>query len=141
MVNYTRRFTPKYRELKRFYDMGLYGKAEMARCIFNRGYIHTATHAIDTFNWILGNQVVPQFEYAGQDHARAWSILMGFEKHTWSESRFGNSPVSDMFNYPMWYLAQNTYDFLEGSDDLWCTGDDALKALEICYKLMPEGAR
>ena len=136
MVNYTRRFTPKYQEMKRFYDMGVYGKAEGAHLLFNRGWIHSATHGMDLFNWFFGDSIRPKIEYVGFEVPRRWLLSICFEKYFWSEIRQNEQPVSNIFDNTAWYLTENAYNFLDGKEPLKCTGDDALKALEKCFELM-----
>jgi hypothetical protein len=36
----------------------------------------------------------------------------------------------------MKYVAENAYNFLEGKEELKCTGEMALKSLEMCFELM-----
>jgi predicted dehydrogenase len=135
MVNYTRRFTPKYQELKRFYDMGAYGKVLSANLVFNRGWIHSATHGIDLFNWFFGDGIKPKIEYVGFEVPRRWLLNICFEKYFWSETRQNDQPVSGIFDNTMWYLAENAYNFLEGREPIRCTGEDGLFALEKCFGL------
>lgn len=140
MVNYTRRFLPYYQELKKFYDMGLFGEVKNCTLNFNRGWEHTATHGIDLFNWFFGDKIKTDIRYCGHDNYRVWSISMEFEKYFWHEERIYNQKVWDYYNFSHWYIAENAFNYLEGEEPLRCTGEDALKALEICYELM-EGAK
>lgn len=141
MVNYTRRFLPYYQELKKFYDMGLFGEIKQCKLLFNRGWLHTATHGIDLFNWFCGDKTIPtKIEYCGHESGRVWMASILFDKHFWSEERLHQQKVWDYYNFSHWYIVENAYNFLEGKEALKCTADDALKALEICYKLM-EGAK
>ena len=128
LVNYTRRFLPHYDYLEQ------YGKPVYATCAFNRGWLHTGTHAIDFFNMINAENYrmieMPTEAY------RVWDLKVYYENHVFSEIRVGDMPVWDYYDNSMWYLAENAYNFLEGKEDLKCTGEMALKDLEICYELM-----
>jgi hypothetical protein len=45
-------------------------------------------------------------------------------------------PVPEYYDNHMKYVVDNAYNFLEGRESLKCTGEDALRSLEICYELM-----
>jgi len=138
MVNYTRRFIPKLQELKKRYENGEFGKIVSANIVFNRGWKHSATHAIDFCEWLFDGEYNGKIMECETDY-RIWQLDFYFEKHHWREERIGDMPVWDYYDNSMWYLAENAYNFLEGKEDIKCTGKDALNALEICYELM-EGA-
>ncbi|MFW9969285.1 MAG: Gfo/Idh/MocA family protein [Candidatus Odinarchaeota archaeon] len=131
MVNYTRRFIPHYDKLKQ------HGKPIKANCFFNRGWIHTATHAIDFFE-MLGVKDYEITEIHTEDY-RVWDILVNYDNYKFKETRVGDMPVWDYYNDAMMHVVNNVYNFLEGKEDIKCTGEHALKALEICYKLMNKG--
>lgn len=132
MCNYTRRFLPHYDRLKK------HGKPTYAKCIFNRGWLHTATHAIDFFNMIdCDNYYIEKFPF---EDVRVWDINVFYDNYVFSEKRYGNDPVWNYCDKQTWYVADNAYNFLEGREQLKCTGEDGLRALEICYELM-EGAK
>jgi hypothetical protein len=127
MVNYTRRFLPAYDHLKE------YGKPIFGTCHFNRGWIHTATHAIDFFNMIgcLDYRIIEsKLDY------RVWSLDVFYDKHRAVEERLDNDPVWSYYDKSHMYIINNAYEFLEGREEIKCTGEMALKALEICYELM-----
>jgi hypothetical protein len=127
MVNYTRRFLPYYDYLKK------YGKPFHGHCRFNRGWIHTATHAIDFFN-MLGCEEFTMIESSIE--CRIWDISVGYVGHDFRESRFGNEKVWSYYDKSHMHIINNAYEFLEGREEIKCTGEMALKALEICYELM-----
>ena len=126
-VNYTRRFLPYYEDLKQ------YGKPLFATCTFNRGWIHTATHAIDFFNMIrCENYKIKESKL----NIRYWNIQVYYENFVFHERRVADQPVWDYYDKSHWYVVDNAYRFLEGREPLKCTGEDALRALEICYEMM-----
>jgi len=133
MINYTRRFLPYYDCLKR--DT----KPIDGLCIFNRGWLHTATHAIDFFNMIgLENYKIIESTITDK---RVWELYVEFEdpigmRIGWIETRVGDMPVWNYYDKSHWYIVENAYNFLEGKEELKCTGEQALHALEICFKLM-----
>ena len=43
--------------------------------------------------------------------------------------------VPDYYDFHTRYVIENAYNFLEGKEELLCTGEDALKALEIMEEL------
>ena len=128
MVNYTRRFLPFYDHLKS------YGKCLYGTCVFNRGWIHTATHAIDFFN-MFGCTDYDIKEFIKEK--RHWYIGLSFANgETFVESRIDDEPVWDYYDKSHWHIMENAFNFLQGKEQLKCTGEDALKALEKCYELM-----
>jgi predicted dehydrogenase len=134
-VNYTRRFLPYYEDLKRRHEAGEFGKIVSANIVFNRGWEHTATHAIDLCEWLFNGQYNGKIMECETDY-RIWQIDLFFEKHHWREERIGDMPVPAYFDKHTWHVAENAYNFLEGREPLKCTGEDALKSLEICFELM-----
>lgn len=125
-VNYTRRFLPHYDYLKQ------YGKPIYATCSFNRGLLHTASHAVDLFN-MLGVDNYKLIEIP--TNYRVWDIKVYYKNYKFSEVRLGKKPVWDYYDNSHWHVVENVYNFLEGKEPLKCTGEDGLRALETCYKL------
>jgi len=127
LVNYTRRFIPYYDKLKQW------GKPKYGECRFNRGWLHTGTHAIDFFEmWRLDDYKLIEVE----SDERVWDLKFYFDGKMFGEKRIGNAPVWQYYDDSMIHVANNAYNFLEGKEDIKCTGEDALNALEICYNLM-----
>ena len=127
LVNYTRRFLPYYDELKT-------RKPIFGICNFNRGWIHSATHGIDFFN-MLGLKDYKLIE--SKCESRVWTLAVTFEGYgMWHEQRIGEQPVWPYYDKSHWHLVDNAYRFLEGREPLKCTGEDALRTLEICFELM-----
>jgi predicted dehydrogenase len=141
MVDYTRRFIPELRELKQRYINGEFGEINDVITIFNRGVYHTGSHLYDFLIWVFGEDEVRKLDmlYISEHDYRVWNIQLFFEKYYWQEQRIFDMPVPSYFDNHMKYVVDNAYNFLEGKEELMCTGEDALKALEICYELM-EGA-
>ena len=128
MINHTRRFLPYYDKLKQ------YGKPVYATCAFNRGWLHTGTHAIDFFN-MLGANNYRMVEMPTEAY-RIWDLKVYYKDYVFSEARINDMKVWDYFNNATLHLVVNAYNFLKGKEELKCTGEDGLKALEICYELM-----
>jgi hypothetical protein len=130
LCNYTRRFTPKYNyAYKKSGHKPIYGL-----CVYNRGFIHSASHALDFFNYIgCENYEVMESK---ADH-RVWLLRISYEDgFVIEESRIGNEPVSSIFDHTMWHLVENAYSFLQGKEPIKCDGEMALRALEKCFELM-----
>ena len=137
-VNYTRRFIPELQELKRRYEAGEFGELKEYSIAFNRGLLHTGSHAVDFMNWFFNgeeNDCLVVNEIKGLEY-RLWQIQIFFEHYHWCEERIGDQPVPSYADHHMRYVAENAHNFLEGRESLKCTGEDSLKALEICFELM-----
>jgi len=134
-VNYTRNFLPYYEDLKQRYKSGEFGRIVFANVVFNRGWLHSATHAISFLEWFFGGQYNGKIMECETDY-RIWQMDLFFEKYHWREERIGDQPVWEYYDKSHWYVVDNVYQFLEGKEELKCTGEDGLRALEICYKLM-----
>lgn len=130
MVDYTRRFIPELERLKER------GQPEYATCEFNRGFLHTGSHAVDFFLWLNAkNYRLIEVPIEG---CRIWKLSVFWKDSGWIEQRFYDMPVPSYYDYHMKYVVENAYNFLEGKESLKCSGEDALKTLEITYKLMEE---
>ena len=137
MVNYTRRFLPYYQKWKQRFDSEELGKFLFGYNYFNRGWIHTATHCIDMVLWFKGNMDDFYIYECPDADFRIWDTAMFFEKgEHFRETRIGNMPVWEYYDKAHWYVIKNAYNFLEGKEPLKCTGEDGLRALEICFELM-----
>ena len=137
LINYTRRFIPRLQELKRRYKNGEFGKIVSANIVFNRDWVHSASHAIDFCEWMFDGEYNGKILECETDY-RIWQIDLYFERYHWREERIGNMSVPSYFDNSMQYVVENAYNFLEGKEELKCTATHALKALEICYELMEE---
>ena len=126
MVNYTRRFLPYYDFLKQ--ENPLTGI-----CRFNRGWAHSASHAIEFFN-MIGCKNYELFE--SQSDERVWDIRVAYNNFVFTETRNGDDPVWDYYDKTHYHIIDNAYKFLEGKEEIKCTGEMALRALEKCYELM-----
>jgi len=139
MVNYTRRFLPYYEDLKQRYEAGEFGLLIGACVNFNRGFLHTGSHGVDFVNWLGDTEKLVINEIDNLDY-RLWQMDLYFEKYHWREERIGDMPVWDYYDKTHWYVIDNAFEFLEGREPLKCTGEDGLRALEICCRLM-KGAK
>jgi predicted dehydrogenase len=137
MVDYTRNFIPYYEDLKRKYQAGEFGEIVSSNVVFNRGWIHTATHAISFLEWLFDGQYNGKIMKCETDY-RIWQIDLYFEKYHWREERIGDEPVWFYYDDAMMHVISNAFEFLEGKEPIKCTGEDALKALEKCYELLGE---
>lgn len=137
MVNYTRRFLPYYQDLKQKYKNGDFGRLIDYNILFNKGMLHTGTHAIDFITWFTDFKLTNGLEMTEMPiDYRVWQIQLFFEKYFWQEQRIGDMPVWNYYDKSHWHVVKNAYNFLEGKEEIKCTGEDALKSLEICYKFM-----
>lgn len=137
-VNYTRMFLPYYEELRQRYLSGEFGKLIWGKAVFNRGLLHTGTHAISFLNWI---EPRPEHKHSyfclePFENYRIWQIELFFEKYHWQEQRIGDMPVWPYYDKSHWHVVENAYQFLQGREPLKCTAEDALRTLEICFELM-----
>jgi predicted dehydrogenase len=140
MVNYTRNFLPYYEELKQRYLSGEFGKLVWGKATFNRGVIHTGTHAISFLNWIEPSPEHKHSFYCLEpfENYRIWQIDLYFEEYHWQEQRIGDDPVWPYYDKSHLHVVENAFNFLEGREPLKCSGEDALAALKICFELMGE---
>jgi len=130
LLDYTRRFIPHYQELHK------HGKAVKGFCKFNRGLMHTGTHAIDTFRMFgLQKSECSLYECAFPD-GRIWKLEITFEDgYVFKEVRNGDEPVPEYFDHHTRYVIDNAYNFLEGKEELKCTMYDGLEALRWVEEL------
>ena len=137
MVNYTRRFLPYYENLKRRYEDGEFGKLLHYEAFFNRGILHTGSHMVDFLTWFFDFELLDGLELneINSDY-RIWQVDLFFEKYHWREERIGFQDVWPYYDKTHWHVVSNAFEYLEGNEPLKCSGEDALKSLEICFELM-----
>ena len=131
MVDNTRNFIPELRSLTKEH-----GKAISGYALFNRGLLHSATHIFGFFRMLrCDNYKIRELDKLD---FRVWILSITFEDgFIWSEERITNDmPVPDIYSNHMWYIVENAYNFLEGKEPLFYTGEEASKDIEECYKLM-----
>jgi predicted dehydrogenase len=139
LVDYTRRFIPEYQQIKAEIDSGKWGKFLNGFCYFNRGWLHTASHFIDMALWFNGSLDKIMIQEVPTDYRWVYQWGMFYEKDFASENAVNfvkNPHVDTMYDKHLWYVMDNAYNFLEGKEPLLCTGEDALRALEECYRAM-----
>lgn len=129
LVNYTRRFIPELQQLKKDYKEGKFGELIYARAIFNKGWIHTGSHAIDFFNW-LEPGIDCDLDYIKDANYRIWQIELFFEHYYWCEKRIGNMLVPSYYDNHTQHVVKHIYNYLNSLENLFCTAEDALFALE-----------
>ena len=142
-VDYTRRYIPEWQEAKAEIDSGKAGKFLKGYCYFNRGWLHTASHFIDLALWFNGNMDNIIVREVPTDYRWVFQWGMFYENQFYSEHAVNfakNSKIDSIYDQHLYYVMDNAFEFLEGRQKLICTGEDALRALEECYKLM-EGAK
>lgn len=144
LINYTRRFVPELITLKKNYQSGLLGKLVNATITFNRGMIHTGTHAIDFLEWLQDgdtksdDKLVVAIKYMNDIKYRVWNIQLFFENFFWQEQRIGSMDVPEYFDFSTRHVVDNAYAFLYKGEALKCTGKDAVIALRIAEDLSDE---
>jgi len=131
MVDNTRNFIPELRNLKKDH-----GKAISGYALFNRGLLHSATHIFGFFRMLECDNY--KIREVNELDFRIWVLNATFEDgFIWSEERMTNDmPVHPRYDYHMKYVVENAYNFLEGKEKIFYTGEMALKDIEECYKLM-----
>jgi len=135
LVDYTRRFIPKYRY---FYDnLSEKGKFIKGYLYYNGGLLHTASHFIDLALWYGCD--MDKIEIVEVDASYKWIFQWGlfFENDFISEQAVNlkNTKVDTIYDNHMWYVMNHAWDRLENNVNLYCSGDDALKALEYTLKI------
>ena len=137
LVDYTRRFIPELQQLRDDYRNGKLGKLLFSNCYFNMGAAHTGSHLCDFLRWIEPHPHNPHrvAHFAYEDDARIWLIDMEFERYHFIESRFEGQKVPVYFDHHMKYVVQNAYGYLQGTEELKCTGHDAVVALMMAKLL------
>ncbi len=138
MVDYTRRFIPKWQKIKVDIDAGLYGKFIKGYCYFNRGWKHTASHFIDHALWYNGTLDNIRIEKVEATYQWVYQWGLFYEKDFAYEHavNFTKEKVDSIYDKHLWYVMDNAYNFLEGKEPLLCTGEDALRSLEETYRMM-----
>jgi predicted dehydrogenase len=132
LVSYPRVYQPYYEDLKQKYQNGEFGKLILVDLKFNSGLYHTGSHAMNYLDWFGFD--FKHFFYTKLDDLdyRLWSLEMFFEKYHWREKLIGDQPVWDYYDKSIWYVIDNAYKFLEGTEAMKCSSDNALRALELC---------
>jgi len=138
-IDYTRRFIPYWQEAKAEIDTGKAGKFLKGYCYFNRGTLHTLSHFTDLALWFIGNMDNIIVQEVPTDYRWVFQWGMFYENEFYSEHavNFAKNPnVDNIYDKHLWHVMNNAFEFLEGRQKLLCTGEDALLALEECYKFM-----
>ncbi|MFA5715045.1 MAG: Gfo/Idh/MocA family oxidoreductase [Candidatus Paceibacterota bacterium] len=139
MVDYTRRFIPYWQEAKAEIDSGKAGRFLKGYCYYNRGTLHTLSHFTDLALWFNGNMDNIIVREVPTDYRWVFQWGMFYENEFYSEhaANFAKDPhVNGIYDQHLYYVMDNAFEFLEGRQRLLCTGEDALRALEECYKFM-----
>jgi hypothetical protein len=137
LVDYTRRFIPEYRQMKSEIDAGKWGQYIEGYGYFNRGWMHTASHMIDFVLWMKGSLNGFKIKEIPTEYRWIYQIGMFFEKDFFSDHAVNfvkNPNVSSIYDKHLLYVMDNAYRFLEGEQELFCTGRDALKTIEATEK-------
>jgi hypothetical protein len=143
LVDYTRRFIPTYIQMKAEIDAGKWGAFLEGYGYFNRGWLHTGSHMVDFVLWMRGTMEGFRITEIPTEYRWIYQIGMFYEKDFFQDAavNFTKNPhVDSIFDKHLYYVMDNAYNFLEGNEPLKCTGEDALRTLEECYRLM-EGAK
>ena len=139
MADYTRRFIPHWQEAKAEIDSEKAGKFLKGYCYFNRNWLHTASHFIDLALWFNGNMDNIIVREVPTDYRWVFQWGMFYENQFYSEHAVNfakNSKIDSIYDQHLYYVMDNAFEFLEGRQKLLCTGENALRALEECYKFM-----
>lgn len=139
LVDYTRRFIPQYQQMKAEIDTGRWGAFLEGYGYFNRGWLHTGSHMVDFILWMRGTMDGFRITEIGTDYRWIYQIGMFYFKDFFSDHAVNfvkNPHVDSIYDKHLWYVMDNAFEFLEGRQKLLCTGEDALRTLEECYKRM-----
>lgn len=127
LLDYTRRFIPEYRDL--------IGKVGMMTIDFNRGRLHTLTHALDLVTMYGIEECFDRTDVSEfyNDNKRVWNLRL-FSKTgdlLFAEQRIGDEPVHPRYDHHTKYVIDNALEYLDEGKPLLCTMYDGLKALEL----------
>jgi hypothetical protein len=139
LCDYTRRFIPEYQQIKAEIDAGNWGAFLEGYGYFNRGWLHTGSHMVDFVLWLRGTMDGFRITEIPTDYRWIYQIGMFYEKDFFSDHAVNfvkNPHVDSIFDRHLWYVMENVWNFLENKELLKCTGEDALRTLEECFKLM-----
>jgi len=148
LVDYTRRFIPYWQDMfelrKKQAGQFLHGY-----CVFNRGWLHTASHFVDTALWFnmfprfgMGTAARLQLTEIAPDYQWVYQWGLFFEHDFFSEmsaNRAHGEAPNPIYDNHTKYVMENAYNFLEGKEHLRCTGMDALLALKATHAIMERG--
>lgn len=130
LLDMTRNFIPCLRELTKDHGKPLYGY-----CMFNRGALHTAVHAVGFFE-MLGLKNYKLQEIKNLDY-RVWSLNVCFEDgFHFKEERTKDMDVPEYYDYHTKYVVQNAFEYLEEGKPLLCDMYLGLKTLEVIETTM-----
>ncbi len=85
MVDYIRRFSGKYQEIKKQIDSDIFGKALNCRVLYTRGLKHEGCHGIDLMNWFFGECIYLKISHGypiidKDKNDPTFEVIAGFEK-------------------------------------------------------------
>lgn len=130
LLDYTRRFIPEYRDL--------IGKVGAVTCDFNRGKLHTLTHALDliTMYGTSDNVCASGFCEIMDEH-RVWDLILYDDNNEciFREQRIGGEPVHPRYDHHTRYVIKNALEYLDEGKPLLCTMYDGLEALKLLEEL------
>lgn len=136
-VDYTRRFIPRWRSIKDDIDEGIYGKFIKGYCYFNRGWSHTFSHFADMALWYNGS--LKNIDVHEVESTYQWVYQWGlFYENNFASEHAVNlkyEKVDTIYDEHTKLVMANAYNFLERNEPLFCTGEDALKALEETIRI------
>jgi predicted dehydrogenase len=144
LVDYTRRFIPEYQQMKAEIDAGKWGAFLEGYGYFNRGWLHTGSHMVDFVLWMRGTMDGFRITEIGTDYRWIYQIGMFYFKDFFSDHAVNfvkNPHVDIIYDKHLWYVMDNAFEFLEGRQKLLCTGEDALRTLEECFRQIKQAER
>lgn len=137
LCDYTRRFIGKWRSIKDDIDEGIYGKFIKGYCYFNRGFLHTCSHFIDQALWYNGS--LKNIEVQEVESTYQWVYQWGlFYENNFASEHAVNlkyEKVDTIYDNHTMLVMENAFNFLERNEPLFCTSEDALKALEETIRI------
>lgn len=134
LVNYTRRFIPKWQQLKTDIAMGKYGKLINGYLYFNGGKLHTASHFIDLLLYLGLDWKKIDFKEVDVNFKWVFSWGLIFENDIVTEF-ITKDQINSIYNQNSMQLMENSYKYLKFGESLICTGNEALESLLLTNKI------
>ena len=137
MVDYTRRFIPYWRDKQA--EVIYAGEFLSGYCYYNRGAWHTLSHFIDLALWFGARFEDIQIKEIQPDYQWVFEWGLFYENdfyHEQAANKTQGEKPNSIYDNHLKYVMENAYNFLEGKEDLLCTGADGLFALVATNQIM-----
>lgn len=152
-VNYTRRYLPQIQQLKREIASGAFGEYLFSKGYFGNGLVHDGSHMVDLLLYLLDTTRNFDYEEIPSSLYRIFELDLFFQTvrirltdFTW-QIEYQTRGVSPFYGWQihmnhektiktdigiaMFLAVANVANFLDGTEPLLCTFEDAKKTLEV----------